>query len=366
MKRFFSIFTAALFCASMFAATYTVAGSSVALFGSSWGQTDTNNDMTLVDGLYKLEKKNVTLSKGTIEFKVVKDHSWDNAWPGSNYQLNIPSDGTYDVTITFNESSKDITATAEKKGDAVIEKHYLVVGEDAIVNGSEWNNNNADNLMTTTDEGLTYKLRIENLTLTAKDYEYKIVEKGTWEAYYDNGSGGNAKFTIAELAVYTIEYVFTVASSTCEVTATKTGEAGPIETKYYLVGTVKGWDANEANLFEENPGNPGEYMINTTLAVGEGIKVLKEEGTMQTWYPDGEGNEYVVDAAHAGAKTIYFNPDKPDGWTLLEGYIWIDENVETAINNAASAENVVKSIENGQLVIIKNGVKYNAQGAVVR
>ena len=366
MKKIFSLFVVAIFSVSMFADTWTVAGAPASVFGNEWAPSDTNNDMTLVDGLYTLVKEGVTIPAGNVAFKVVKNHAWGEEYPGSNYQLSIAEDGQYDITITFNESTKEVNATATKKGSVVIEKHYLVVGEAAIVNGAEWNNNNADNLMVSTDGGLTYTLTITNLTLTPKNYEYKIVEKGTWTAYYDNGSGGNATFNIAETAIYTIKYVFTVATSTCVVTPTKTGEAGPIEIKYYLVGSVKGWAADAANLFEENPGNPGEYMINTTLAVGEGIKVLKEEGTMQTWYPDGEGNEYVVDAAHAGAKTIYFNPDKPDGWTLLEGYIWIDENVETAINNAASAENVVKSIENGQLVIIKNGVKYNAQGAVVR
>jgi hypothetical protein len=38
----------------------------------------------------------------------------------------------------------------------------------------------------------------------------------------------------------------------------------------------------------------------------------------------------------------------------------------TAIDNTNVAEKAVKTIENGQLVIIKNGVKYNAQGTIVR
>lgn len=37
----------------------------------------------------------------------------------------------------------------------------------------------------------------------------------------------------------------------------------------------------------------------------------------------------------------------------------------TAINNAAVEQKAVKMIENGQLVIIREGVKYNAQGAVI-
>ena len=85
--------------------TYTVAGSSVALLGSEWTSTDTNNDMELVDGLYTWSKSDVSLSAGTINFKVCQDHAWDNSWPAQDYDLSIAKSGKYDVTITFNESA---------------------------------------------------------------------------------------------------------------------------------------------------------------------------------------------------------------------------------------------------------------------
>ncbi len=91
--------------------TWTVAGSE-ALFGSDWSTTDTSNDMTTTDGVtYTWTKENVTLNQGTIEFKVVKNHSWDTAYPASNYQLSIPSNGAYNVTITFDSGTKEINAT---------------------------------------------------------------------------------------------------------------------------------------------------------------------------------------------------------------------------------------------------------------
>lgn len=329
MRKIFSLLVAALMCAGAMAATYTVAGSQEVL-GSNWSETDTNNDMTLVGEVYQLVKENVTLGASTYEYKVVKDHNWNNgsnAWPSSNAKLTIAEDGVYDVTFTFNESTKAVNAVAEKKGSAVVEKHYLVVGEESVVNGAGWNNDNAANLMTSTDEGLTYKLTIENLTLQAKDYEYKIVEKGTWTAYYDNGEGGNAKFTISETAVYTIEYVFTVANSTCVVTATKTGGAEPIETNYYLVGSKHGWEPADANKLTAT-ATEGEFSITTTLAVGDQIKVLGVQGAVQTWYPDGMGTDYTVDAAHAGEKTIYFRPAGNDEWETFHqgGFIFIEEN----------------------------------------
>ncbi len=135
------------------------------------------------------------------------------------------------------------------------------------------------------------------------------------------------------------------------------------EIAYYLVGSAKGWEAAEANLFAVNPDNAEEYIISTTLAEGEGIKVLGVQGETLTWYPDGEGNEYVVDAAHAGNVTIYFRPEGGvEGW--YAGYFFVTET--TGISNTAIEAKAVKFIENGQLIILKNGVKYNAQGTIVR
>jgi hypothetical protein len=42
------------------------------------------------------------------------------------------------------------------------------------------------------------------------------------------------------------------------------------------------------------------------------------------------------------------------------------DRVPTAIDNTAVETKTFKTFENGQLVIIKNGIKYNATGAVIR
>ena len=110
--------------------TYTVAGDSEAAFGTTWDPTNTANDMALEGGLYKWTKTNVALYANTkISFKVVKNHDWNKGqWPerdGENdnnwiLQDGITADGLYTITITFNESTKEIQATATKTGDIVI------------------------------------------------------------------------------------------------------------------------------------------------------------------------------------------------------------------------------------------------------
>ena len=139
----------------------------------------------------------------------------------------------------------------------------------------------------------------------------------------------------------------------------------PIADGYYLIYSE--WKLDDlGGKFEKNPKKETEYMLNVDLTLGYGIKVCKVVNEVITdYYPDGMGNEYIVDADHAGKKCIYFDGTTHSGWLAGE-YIWIDEWVATGINNVEAAEKAVKMIENGQLIIIKNGVKFNAQGTIVR
>ena len=98
----------------------------------------------------------------------------------------------------------------------------------------------------------------------------------------------------------------------------------PVEAAYYLVGTMNSWQAAEAYKFAAAE-TEGEYLLHTTLAVGDEIKVIKIEGETTTWYP-AEGGNYVVDAAHAGEKDIYFRPAGNEAWADFGGYIWMGEN----------------------------------------
>ena len=98
----------------------------------------------------------------------------------------------------------------------------------------------------------------------------------------------------------------------------------PVEAAYYLVGTLNEWTAAEAYKFAAAEAE-GEYLLHTTLAEGDEIKVIKVEGETTTWYP-AEGGNYVVDAAHAGEKDIYFRPAGNEAWSEFGGYIWMGEN----------------------------------------
>ena len=105
---------------------------------------------------------------------------------------------------------------------------------------------------------------------------------------------------------------------------------------YYLIGpdgwTLDAVDPNDLLVLNSAQGNNDssvdEYMLTATLTAGDPIKVVKVfEGTITEWYPDGTGNEYVVDAAHSGDVTIYFRPRYNSAWSDFGGYIWIEPNV---------------------------------------
>jgi len=65
--------------------------------------------------------------------------------------------------------------------------------------------------------------------------------------------------------------------------------------------------------------------------------------------------------ANAGHWMIQFNKETGAPFNVTD--IVLVGNFPTAISNTAVESKAVKSFENGQLVIIKNGVKYNALGA---
>ena len=160
--------------------TWTVAGGSN-LMGSNWDTTDTANDMKSTDGVtYTLVKEGVVLEKGvTYEFKVAKDHAWNEAYPSENKTLTVDETATYTVTFTFNADSKEVSATAEKTGEAVIgEKVYSVVGT-----LTTWDD---DVDMTWNEEDKVYTALFENVP--AGKYELKVRVNHDWgENYGDNG-----------------------------------------------------------------------------------------------------------------------------------------------------------------------------------
>ena len=153
---------------------YTVVGPQ-AIFGTEWDETDTNNDMTLADGVYTWTKQNVELAAGSFGFKVVGNHNWDNEWPigyDNNWIANVEEAGIYTIVITYNPEAEDadkITCTLTKTGD-IEPVHYdgdvYILGE---VN----------------DNGGWFTNKGVKMTRDAENYLYTATITTTGEAFID-------------------------------------------------------------------------------------------------------------------------------------------------------------------------------------
>lgn len=362
--------------------TYTVAGDNTDLFGTAWDPTNAANDMVLQeDNTYKWEKTDLTLAAGEIKFKVCEDHAWAVAYPASDYALNIQESGIYTIAIYFNPNDNNyVGAVATKTGSAVVIPSVAMHGNFL----GSW----ADTENFTLAEGdATASLK---LNLAAGNYEFgmRIGGSGNWTSNgvaftRENNAAevvaGQGNLTLAADVAGEYTFTWTYATNNLAITFPDGGEpyVPTLTNGYYLVGKIGGvdkWSAADLSadlLFARYVDNTEqeEYKLVVDLTEGDGIKVVKvENDAIVTWYIDGMGNEYVIDTNHAGAgKTVWFRPNKDgnEDW-VLDKSLYVAPNGLTAIDNAEMVETAVKLIENGQLFIIKNGVKYNVLGAAIR
>jgi hypothetical protein len=105
---------------------YTVAGcfkaaaedavEEASFFGTAWATDVEANDMTKTDRtLWTLKFNNVKLDAGTIYYKVVADHSWEQTWgftasetnPTGNADYVVNEAGRYDITFYFSPMGLD-------------------------------------------------------------------------------------------------------------------------------------------------------------------------------------------------------------------------------------------------------------------
>lgn len=173
--------------------TYIVAGSSTAVFGTSWDPANTANKMTLVDGIYTITYTGVTAS---FTFKVT-DGTWSNSWPGSDYSVEITAESS--VTITYNPSDNAVNAVVEVTGEELepVVYDYYVAGSAGLC-GTEWNPGDAANKMTLNEAGTMYVK--EYTGVAAGDYQLKVTT-GSWEtpSYGDDSTDSkNYEITVYE------------------------------------------------------------------------------------------------------------------------------------------------------------------------
>ena len=201
------------------------------MFGTEWDISNTANKMTRnADGLYEKVYKNVPA--GTYEFKVT-DGTWNNAWPGSNYSLNVTEESH--VTILFNETTKTVEVKLESAAVQLSTDYYLV----GYLNNADY-------------EGTNYKFsKTGELTVTFNADSYVYIKnaqnaKYFFTTYCQATSGTLSKGKTEKMFVPGgLELTFTLvenADGTLTLSYEKGAAETPVDADFYLVGYLNNAD----------------------------------------------------------------------------------------------------------------------------
>ena len=382
---------------------YTVAGSSAVVFGSEWDTDNEANNMVLNAGVYTLTKEDVTLPAGTIEFKVVTNHAWSPSYPADNYVLNIAVPGIHNITITFNASTHAVNAS-----DELILPTVKVAGS-FITDG--WDANAV--VLTPAQDKLTASGSV--VLPTDGSYEMKVVVGNDWKTVGNvsnwltrvnnedvfsvtGGMGNNTHIDMDMVGEYSFTYTYATGALTVSYPQSYTRhfdhayysticlpQAATLTnaTAYTVASIADGYVSLSAPVNGLVAGTP--YIIKPDADDVDVIATMSGNPVDNT-VPGANGLWGILDIG--GASSIdngnYILSENKfhlvDGGTVdvprFRGALWVGtgssapelriaENA-TDIRNIEGNENAVKFIENGKLFIRKNGVVYDATGAVVK
>ena len=304
--------------------------------------------------------------------------SWeDNTW-----------NKTLDLKIEEGKDLYTITGWGEKEGDPcpgewskyeyIEPAKFYIAGDGGLVGEEkEWKPDGIKVMENSyTFENLAagnyqFKITIDGTWNTAKGFEDLTPELRAAELYLN---GGNIGFTLAEAGDVTITYI--------EDDVFKV-EGAFVLPELQLIG-IKGWTA-ETDAIDFVPAD-NHLTANVTVTLDEKkdheFKLIYADSWIGKKTGDDPENLYVlkndwttVDGLTGDGYNILLRLGDDDyvpgnytfSWVYATGELTvIFPEGPTAIDNTEVNAKVVKSIENGMLIIIKNGVKYNAQGAIVK
>lgn len=358
---------------------YSVVGSSADIFGTAWSETNTATDMTKGEGgIYSWTKDSVEFATDTIiKYKVVVDHAWGESYPSSDAKLVIAA-GIYNIVFTFNPTDKAVNATATKLGDnpgpgpepepepepepdpePEPTINYYLAGS---MNTPEWGS------VAMPGDSIV-------LNLAAGEYGFKVqLAEGVWngaltydnvnaecsgEGLYTNGDR-NVMFTLTEAGEVKIKVV---EGEICVTGAFEAQE--PTLPKVDLKGINNDW----AGVTMVAADNKQTCSYTYTLTAGEyAFKIYVEGGT---WLGNNgtmtreNSTGWVFEEGTSNCKlTADVNGDYVFTYTYETRKVSVTFPAvsPTGIDNIEAGK-AVKVIENGQVIIIRDGVRYNAVGA---
>ena len=398
MKKIFSILTAVLFAGSMFAGEVTLnvsmedyakdnncvisAGNNATPYttlnlndditvstsgepncGSFWGATNTEWR------LYQAKKGDITIAAGegctiktvTITFKtnnntdILKDGEVQTVESGEEYPVNAQN-----ITFTVGNSDNKTNGQIKISNIKVIYESDKVVVSAPVFEPAESDFvEELEVTLTCATQGavIYYIFDNEDFGMDAKMYTepLKITETTTIKAKALLEVEEN---NIQESAVTTKEYTKAEVLSVAEALAALSDETKNVYNVFVkgIISKLGDFETPYYTYYISDDGQP-----NNELMVYKGL--------------DLDGVDFVTDMAlQVGKKVIikgnlkYYTPQQGDPVKeFAQGSKIVKmEDTSTAIDNTLVSEKAVKSFENGRMIIIKNGVKYDALGQIIK
>ena len=311
--------------------TYTVAGNSEALFGSTWSAASESNDMVAnpeVENEYVFEKENVALTAGTILYKVVENHSWDVSYPTNNAELVIDADGTYNVKFTFNSETKAVngTATAVTPPAPEIDKLYVI--GDGTTNG--WDRTAMDE-MTYNEDTQTFTYQFAPATksyIAIADYQMTAEEAAAdqeWTAfaqhrYFIDGLEADASpelgteydLTKGNANIVLAAGTYTLTVKNMKITITGEVAPPPAEDTYVVAGSGPAtngvvWDGTaEVNKMTTTDKDTYTLVVENVELKAGGDYQWKVVKNGNDWIPSGTDNNLTIDFTEDAIYTVTY------------------------------------------------------------
>ena len=295
---------------------------------------------------------------------VAEAQSWDTGVKELG-AIAVPAAGTYKVKLTNATQWSEAVMNSITFAAPAPEHTYTVAGDNTDLFGTAWAPANAANDMVLQEDN-TYKWEKADLTLAVGTIEFKVCEDHAWTNCWP---AQNYQLSIAESGIYTITIYYNPNDNNyVGAVATKTGEAVVVPT-IAMHGNFLGNWADTEN-FDIAEGN-ATASLKLNIAAGNyefGMRI----GGSGNWTSNGVAFTRENNSAEvvAGSGNLKLAADAAGEYTFTWTYetktLSIAFPTATAIQNTEVNAKAVKVMENGQMYIIKNGVKYNAIGTMIK
>ena len=242
------------------------------------------------NGVYTYREENVALEAVAYPYRVSKNGKWvTNTGIGGvdgNKEFIPEAAGNYNITVTMYNTAekKDVEVTLTPVG-VVTEAKYYIVGEEDLL-GVAWAADEANEL---TFNGDAWTLTKSNLTLTARDYEYKLLKVEGETQTWIPGTPDNKILTIEEDGEYNVYFIMDEPTDNgYRALAEKIDEPQPTGVTFTIVNNnTEEWPAlalyNWGDISGETLGPwPGVVLYDGENVVGNDKVTVTKDGNTYT------------------------------------------------------------------------------------